>query len=209
MRRILEENINSVEHWDWVYEKPEPFEFYEKDLRYTLIANYVRDGDKVLDVGCGDGGQCYLMKQFRYGADIWGVDFTPKGIANARGLYGQFAEFREGSIYALPLETGEFDVVTCGEVLEHLDYPDEAIKELARVCKERLIITTPYNENPSHNPEHVWGFDGFDLADMVGKYFKDVWWLPWASGRLLKRLDNGQTVKRAGEFDIIFLVAQK
>ena len=39
----------------------------------------------------------------------------------------------EGSVEALPVEDGSFDLVLCTQVLEHVEHPGQAVRELARV----------------------------------------------------------------------------
>ena len=46
----------------------------------------------------------------------------------------------------LDFDGNSFDTVTCLEVLEHLEDPQQALKELVRVSRKRVIITVPFNE---------------------------------------------------------------
>lgn len=47
------------------------------------------------------------------------------------------------SVYALARETGSHDLVLCLEVLEHLERPQAALKELARVSHRYAIVSVP------------------------------------------------------------------
>ena len=49
----------------------------------------------------------------------------------------------QGSIYELPYKDKAFDLVLCTEVLEHLENPDKALKELVRVSNKFLVISVP------------------------------------------------------------------
>ena len=92
-------------------------------------------GQRVLDVGCGPGA---LVRHFaRHGCQVVGVDADPGMVARAEelaaGLPG--AEFRQGSVLALPFEAGEFDLVTATNVIFLLPEPVAGLREMARVCR--------------------------------------------------------------------------
>ena len=74
-----------------------------------------KEGDKVLDVGCGIG----LMQEVyvRRGCNVLGIDFSANAIRKARELYPTF-KFRQKTIEEIE-ETG-FDIVNCLEVTMHI-----------------------------------------------------------------------------------------
>jgi SAM-dependent methyltransferase len=62
---------------------------------------------------------------------------------------------------ALPPELGEFDVIVCFEVLEHLDDPDAALDGLTRALRPNgvLVVSSPNRDvYPPGNPYHVHEF---------------------------------------------------
>ncbi len=84
----------------------------------------------VLDAGCGTGG---FIKQLRATHAAWqvsGVDLSPVACALARERTG--AEITEGSITALPFADGEFDAITTGDVIYHVEDVAAALREFAR-----------------------------------------------------------------------------
>lgn len=120
-------------------------------LRFKIIAAYCKGN--VLDVGCGRGDlRDYLTK----------VD-----INSYLGLDTNGAVSLYGSIYALPFKENSFDTIVMSEVLEHLEHPADALRELVRVSRDRVIITVPnpWNINQilsvivhNHNliePDHI------------------------------------------------------
>ena len=48
------------------------------------------------------------------------------------------------SVLALPFAPLSFDAVTCLEVLEHLDDPAAAVRELARVARRAVVVSVPF-----------------------------------------------------------------
>lgn len=107
-----------------------------------LFKRFVHSGDRILDVGCGDGRAGGLGLK-PYGADYVGVDISTTAVeaARARGLDARKID-DSGS---LPFRDSEFDVVLCLEVIEHVIYPEVTLTEIRRVLKPSgvLILTTP------------------------------------------------------------------
>lgn len=110
-------------------------------------------GESVCDVGCGTGA---LLARFRKARPdlkrLTGVDFV---IDDASSLEG--VEYVAARIEELPFEDGEFDTVVCTHVIEHVLEYREAIAELRRIARKRLIIVVPrereyrYTFNPHFN----------------------------------------------------------
>jgi 2-polyprenyl-6-hydroxyphenyl methylase / 3-demethylubiquinone-9 3-methyltransferase len=93
-------------------------------------------GKAVLDVGCGGG---YLAEEFaRDGFSVTGIDPAARSLEAAREhAAGNNLEidYRVGKGEALPFPDGSFDIVTCCDVLEHVDDLSLVISEVARTLK--------------------------------------------------------------------------
>ncbi len=94
-----------------------------------------RPGQRLLDVGCGPGALVRHMA--RQGCQAVGVDADPAMVARAEELAAEMpgAEFRQGSVLALPFADAEFDLVTATNVIFLLPDPVAGLREMARVCK--------------------------------------------------------------------------
>ena len=99
----------------------------------------------VLDVGCGQ--KPYEPIFTPYASSYVGVD----PVENPR------AELR-GSVEALPVEDGSFDVVLCNQVLEHADDPALAVRELFRAVAPggRLLLSTHGTQVYHPSPVDYW-----------------------------------------------------
>lgn len=98
----------------------------------------------LLDLGTGTGRILQLLEgRFEHGV---GIDASRDMLAVARSNLDKIglakASVRHGDILNLPLDGGEFDVITIHQVLHFLEEPELAIKEAARMLKSggRLAI---------------------------------------------------------------------
>jgi len=101
------------------------------------------EGKTALDVGCGAG----LLTEplARLGAKVTGLDAAPELIAVARehaAGQGLEIDYRASEFEALQ---GQFDLITCMEVIEHVADPEAFVKALAKRLAPGglLILSTP------------------------------------------------------------------
>jgi len=99
-------------------------------------------GAAILDVGCGDGAISADLAE-RTGARVVGTDLAEKRVRFARE-HAPSGRFAQGSVYDLPFADGSFDTVVCTDLLEHLDDPQRAVRELVRVSSKWVLVTVPY-----------------------------------------------------------------
>jgi SAM-dependent methyltransferase len=95
-----------------------------------LDAAGVRDGARVLDVGCGTGALCAAAAA--RGARPTGIDLAGGMVAAARRAHPGL-EFVEGDAEALPCADAGFDAVLGAFVVNHVPRPERAAAELRRV----------------------------------------------------------------------------
>ena len=125
------------------------------------------EADSLLDAGCGEGETLA-----RLGAGLplrtVAVDLSPEAVEFTAQRFPQVEVSRE-SVLDLPFADGEFELVLCLEVLEHIEGPEAALAELGRVTSEHLVISVPdepwfragsllrgkYLRGLGNHPEHV------------------------------------------------------
>jgi len=84
----------------------------------------MRPGGAILDLGCSSGGFLAAMKRPAW--KLFGIEMSEQVAKVARERSG--ADVFVGDIKDAPYGAGEFDVVTCFHVLEHLDRPAEVLR---------------------------------------------------------------------------------
>ncbi|TVP56594.1 MAG: bifunctional 2-polyprenyl-6-hydroxyphenol methylase/3-demethylubiquinol 3-O-methyltransferase UbiG [Halomonadaceae bacterium] len=121
-----------------------------------LRVNYIDEraplaGKKVLDVGCGGGILCEALA--KRGAHVTGIDLAeaPLGVAQLHSLEsGVNVEYRQITVEDLAAEQpGEYDIVTCLEMLEHVPDPGSVVQACQRLLRPggQLFVST-INRNP-------------------------------------------------------------
>ncbi|ARZ67265.1 ubiquinone biosynthesis O-methyltransferase [Streptomyces albireticuli] len=127
-----------AEEWWSTDSKMNPLRSFNPE-RFTYFDPYVDGGwagKRVLDVGCGGGYTAEFLAQ--RGAVMSGLDPSEKLIAvadrHARQT-GKDIDYRVGKSEHLPFEDATFDIVTCVDVLEHVESPAQAVSEVRRVLK--------------------------------------------------------------------------
>ena len=113
----------------------------------------------LLDMGCGEGRHS-IGALLETSANVIGLDLsiTDLNIAKSRlsdfdiSRLDTFCSFGVGNINAIPFENSSIDAVMCSEVLEHIDSPEESIKELIRVLKPGGVMALSV---PRYLPELI------------------------------------------------------
>jgi ubiquinone/menaquinone biosynthesis C-methylase UbiE len=100
------------------------------------------DFDNICEVGCGCGYVTEFIKQQFPQTPISAIDINEEKIAVAKTRVDGVA-FTVGTIYDIALPDNSFDLVISTEVLEHLDNPQSALKELNRISKKHIIVSAP------------------------------------------------------------------
>lgn len=115
---------------------------------------------RILDLGAGSGAsKDRILSGFDEGTCTWvGVDIddSAEAIAHAKNKLGII--YYDG--VNLPFDDGEFDAIWCRQVLEHVRYPDEVLKEVARCLKPNGVFIgsvsqlEPYHSRSIFNWTH-------------------------------------------------------
>lgn len=106
----------------------------------------VRPGERVLDVGCGNGAVAYDLVK-KSGAEVVGIDHSQKNITQAQNRYQhQRLHFMVGdALKDLPNE--RFDVVILSNMLEHVEHRPAFLKRVQKMIHpSRFLLRVPLFE---------------------------------------------------------------
>lgn len=124
----------SVEDRHWWYEGR------RRILVAVLDSLGLPAGARLLDAGCGGGGNLAALTRF---GEVTGLEPSLEPLAAARARH--LAEVVHGSIESMPFADASFEVVTALDVIEHLDDDRAGLRELRRVTVPggRLVVSVP------------------------------------------------------------------
>lgn len=103
-------------------------------LAQALEELHIKRGSKVLDVGCGSG---ILLDRLwtTYGVVGFGVDVSSKSLRRGRTESLAGLDAPVGDARGLPFADNSFDLAFSLDVLEHIQHPERALREIARVVR--------------------------------------------------------------------------
>ena len=143
-------------------------------LTVDLARLEVGAGDRLLDVGCGEGRHCFGALE--RGARVVGLDLDRASLraghgplrARAREVSG-FGAMLRGDAFQLPFPDASFDRAICSEVMEHVHDYRAAARELARVVRSggTAAVTVP-----TATSEHLYLRLGDDYFESPGGHIR-------------------------------------
>jgi SAM-dependent methyltransferase len=135
-------------------------------------------GPTILDIGCATGDYCIALTE--RGFKCTGADINPQYVEKARDKnVNAFLSKKDH----LDFPDNSFDTALLFEVLEHVDNPQNLLKEAKRVAKKNVLITVPncsqlsqlskFNLTYEHilEDDHVNFFTKNDLKDLLSGVF--------------------------------------
>jgi glycosyltransferase involved in cell wall biosynthesis/2-polyprenyl-3-methyl-5-hydroxy-6-metoxy-1,4-benzoquinol methylase len=146
---------------------------YQEHLARYLFASQVCVGKRVLDVGCGVGYGAHLLAR-RGAAQVTAFDISEDAVQHALEFYAHpRIEYVVASAedFSIP---GPFDVVTCFELIEHLNHQHRAVERIASLLAGDglLIMSTPRPLGPKRSAFHTRELNLHDFTGLLSTYFK-------------------------------------
>lgn len=142
--------------------------------------------EAVLEVGVGEAEVTKIVAERHPGITVAGIDLPDPELAatwDGKPVAGSFAD-----IVSLPFRDDQFDLVMAIEVLEHVDDPDAALREVSRVASRDVVLSVPrepiwraanlargkYVSDLGNTPGHIQHWNSRSFADLVGRHFDVV-----------------------------------
>ncbi len=140
---------------------------------------------RVVDVGIGEGFA--LERMFPPGTEAVGLEYRHDKAVVAAAKLPAVSVIR-GDAGVLPFPDRSVDLVTSIEVLEHLPGYEQAVAEMARICRGRLVVSVPWEpwfrlgnlgrgknvKRWGNDPEHVNFFSPAKLRAALDPHFAQV-----------------------------------
>lgn len=144
-------------------------------------------GRRLLDLGCGPGNMLDFLGPF---GEIYGSDYSADALRFCQQR--RYERLFRADFHRLPVKADAFDLVTCIDVLEHLEHDERAMVELQRVLRPGglLVATVPAYMS-------LWG----DHDELYGHYRR------YRAGEFRSRLAAaGFEVLKVSYFEPLFFV---
>lgn len=172
MKKLDVPNINTKEYWNDVYSDRDSYKDQEGGVtgytqRFDRALEEIKDGDKVLDIGCGIGSFTELVFNVKNNCEVWGTDISD-AVTHENWKRNPKIEYRACEVGAPTyIPTNYFTIVFSGEVLEHLDDPKTLFLDAynALASGGKFILTTP-NGSAIKTPEHTHEFEHEDIETL-------------------------------------------
>lgn len=171
-RLIPDAGLNSSQEYDKIYLERSKKQVDSQDMkRWRRLLKYYKGG-KILDAGCLDSKVVELIVDKKM---YWGIDIAEKAIASMQVKYPE-ADYSLQDLYKTDFKNESFEYVVLGEVLEHLENVEFAIKESFRVLKRGgyLALSVPLEEIKEPGAvdglRHLYSFSVKDIINLLKPY---------------------------------------
>ncbi|MGB3006842.1 MAG: class I SAM-dependent methyltransferase [Chitinophagaceae bacterium] len=115
---------------------------------FVELISFVKEGDRIGDIGCGSGQFCLLLAAFAKPSFIFGIEINDHLVNNAKSLFEKHSdvpyEFEKFNGKHFPEKIATLDLIFLNDVLHHVpkDFQQQFISDLVNCMKTgaRLII---------------------------------------------------------------------
>lgn len=150
-------DLNSSEFWNMRYSVKDK---WRSEIYHNLI-KYIPKNKKIsiLDVGCGLGDGCLLLKKKNPNASIFGCDFSSIAIKKAKKR-NKNIKFFVKNILKENLKK-RYDIIIFVSVLEHFPNPFEILDNYLKNANKYVIIDSPFKDPIGSEHKFMFNEDSF------------------------------------------------
>ncbi|MCK4744785.1 class I SAM-dependent methyltransferase [Candidatus Parcubacteria bacterium] len=138
----------------------------------------------ILDAGCGEGLIIHNILRKIPKVKIDAFDISEQALENAKKILPN-NNFFQGDITDIKLPSNDYDLIIALEILEHLENPEAALRELKRATKKYCLISVPWEpffslgnlscgkniKRIGKDKEHLQFWNKKEIVGIVEKYF--------------------------------------
>jgi len=182
----------------------------------SYIEKYLKDGQKIIDVGCGNGRALFLLKNYK-NIEYLGIDNSENLIEKARNNFPEFSFEHFDGLDFSKYKKEYYDVLLCVAVVHHI--PENKIKtwlyDTASLVKSGgIIFITTWDVLAGKSREHL---DEENKGLLPFMHYKNIRFVKsytkeelekYLSQAGLKIIESGYASRESGEKNI-FIVCQK
>ncbi len=136
------------QHYEWLHKNWTLVDNFSEGQahwhRTRFYMKFIKQDDKILDLGCNNGGLVKYLVDTVKDCKITAVDVSESCISRAK-VVAPSANYITSAVEELELPDEEFDIIIAGELLEHILVPKVAVDLIIKLLKPGgyLLITTP------------------------------------------------------------------
>lgn len=97
----------------------------------------------ILEIGCGDGFVIDHLSKNDLTLKMQGCDIKLSCLKRAKRINPDISFFN-ADVFDLPLIEKSYDLTLCCEILEHLNKPYKALKEIKRISRKYCLVSVPH-----------------------------------------------------------------
>ena len=129
----------------WINVVPDFIKFYN-----------LKDGDKILDIGCGKGFMLYDFKKANSNFEVQGIDISEYAIKNAKPEVKDYLKI--GDAKTLEYPDKYFDLAISITTVHNLELEDckQGLREIERVSKNKFITVDAYSNEKEKELMYAW-----------------------------------------------------
>lgn len=185
---MKEKENHKIENFTGKYEQTNFITHFIIENFFSKISKLLpEDAETILEVACGAGYSTQYLSGNLKGKIFEASDVNEELVGMAREKNPQILINVE-SIYALKRPDNSFDLILALEVLEHLENPEAALRELHRVSNKYVVLSAPnaslwrvlnvargkYLRDFGNTPGHINHWSEKSFSNFISKYFKII-----------------------------------